>query len=148
MPTLLSEGVQKQVSQVLAPMAGDVTILFFGSENQNCEYCEQTRQLLEEVVAMNDHLRLQVYDLEADTVLAGQYGVDKAPGIVFAARDGEQLADTRMRLYGIPSGSEFSTLINDLLLVSRRDSGLAPETRRFLHGLSHPIHLQVFATPT
>ena len=112
MPTLLSEGVQKQVRQVLAAMQGDVTILFFVSDSQNCEFCEQTRQLLEEVVELNEHLTLQSYNLESDASLATQYRVDKAPGIVFCTREGDALTDTRMRLYGIPSGSEFSTLIN------------------------------------
>jgi hypothetical protein len=148
MATLLSAGVQKQVQQVLAGMKGAVTILYFRSSTQNREFCEQTRQLLLEVVELNDLLSLQVYDLEVDTGFAMQYGVDKAPGMIFTAQDGDKVTDTRMRLYGIPSGSEFSTLINDILLVSRRDSGLALETRRFLHELPHPIHLQVFATPT
>jgi len=40
-----------------------------------------------------------------------------------------------VRFAGIPSGYEFSSFIQDLLLVSGRDSGLRPETRAFLQEL-------------
>jgi len=39
-------------------------------------------------------------------------------------------------------------LIQDLILVSGRDSGLSPKTRSFLAGLKQPVTLQVFVTPT
>ena len=49
---------------------------------------------------------------------------------------------------GIPSGHEFSTLINDILIVSKRESELDAKTREFLKNLDKPLHLQVFVTPT
>jgi alkyl hydroperoxide reductase subunit AhpF len=49
---------------------------------------------------------------------------------------------------GVPSGHEFSTLIQDLILVASRDSGLSPQVRNYIKGLSKPLHLQVFVTPT
>jgi glutaredoxin-like protein len=39
-------------------------------------------------------------------------------------------------------------LINDILIVSKRDSGLDAKTREFLKNLDRPLHLQVFVTPT
>jgi glutaredoxin-like protein len=48
----------------------------------------------------------------------------------------------------MPSGYEFSTLINDILAVSRRNSGLTETTREFLKQLNQPVHLQVFVTPS
>ena len=83
--------------------------------------------------------------------------MDKAPAFVVAAKDGERLTDTGIQYAGIPSGHEFTTLIQDILLVSSRDSGLKETTREFLKALQkpmhsiregHPIHLQVFVTPT
>ncbi|MBP1700991.1 MAG: glutaredoxin-like protein, partial [Chloroflexi bacterium] len=47
-----------------------------------------------------------------------------------------------------PSGHEFSSLINTLVVVSNRDSGLDQQTRDFLSKLDKPVHLQVFVTPT
>lgn len=68
--------------------------------------------------------------------------------MVIAARDGDEIKDLGIRFLGVPSGHEFSTFINDLLIVSKRDSGLDPKTRAFLKQLDSPVQLQVFVTPT
>ncbi len=148
MPPFLSEQVIQQVRDVFKGLSHPVEVIFFSSQSQNCEYCEQTLQLLGEVAALSDQLTFQERDLEQDAALAAQYGVDKAPAMVFTAREDDRLIDYRIRFYGIPLGSEFTTFINDLLLVSRRDSGLSPETRQFLQSLPRPVHLEVFVTPT
>ena len=91
---------------------------------------------------------MEAYDLDEDAEIARQYNVDKVPGLVILGRDGEQLLDYGIRYAGIPSGHEFSSLINDLVLVSGRDSGLEQSTRDFLAGLTEPVVLQVYVTPT
>jgi alkyl hydroperoxide reductase subunit AhpF len=68
--------------------------------------------------------------------LAQQYSVDKAPGIVIAAQDGNTTTDYGIRYAGIPAGHEFSALINDLLLVSGRDSRLSESTRAALKDIT------------
>ena len=148
MPPFLSNPVIQQVKDLFKGLRHPVEVIFFGSHTQNCGYCEQTLQLLNEVVVLSGLLSFQECDLQQDAALAAQYGVDKAPAMVFTAPDGDRLIDYRIRFYGIPVGSEFTTFINDLLLVSRRDSGLSAETRRFLHELPKPVHLEVFVTPT
>ena len=37
---------------------------------------------------------------------------------------------------------------HDLSFDGAADSGLSPETRKFLSGLTKPVHLQVYVTPT
>jgi glutaredoxin-like protein len=147
MSEFLNEDVKKQILEVFSELKHPVQILFFASK-ENCDYCNDTRKLLEDVIALSPTLGLTVYDLEVDTTIARQYHVDKAPVFVVAARDGETLADTGIQYAGIPSGHEFTTLIQDILLVSSRDSGLKEETRKFLKALQKPVHLQVFVTPT
>lgn len=148
MGKLLNETITTQVKEMFADqLKQPVAVLFFNGD-ENCEYCEDTRQLLEEVLALSDKFSLKVYDLAADQELARQYHVDKAPGFVLAGQDGEQIKDYGIRFYGIPSGHEFSSLINDLILVSGRDSGLEEKTRQALKELQKPVHLQVFVTPT
>jgi glutaredoxin-like protein len=147
MNKLLDEKICKQVSEAFEGLSQPVQMLFFGS-HENCELCNDTRQLLEEVAALSPKLGLSAYDLQADASVAEKYQVDKAPVFVVVAKDGEQFINTGIQYAGIPSGHEFSTLIQDILLVSRRDSGLKPATREFLKTLQKPIHLQVFVTPT
>ncbi|MGD8404011.1 MAG: thioredoxin family protein [Anaerolineales bacterium] len=147
MTQLLNDDILNQIREVFDGMKNLVHIMFFGSK-ENCQYCDETRQLVEEVAAISDLISIEIYDMEADSDLAAGYNVDKAPGVVIAAKEGDLVTDFGVRLAGIPSGHEFTSLIQDILLVSNRDSGLNPQTREFLKGLDKPILLQVFVTPT
>lgn len=147
MEKLLNDDILSQIRDVFQKMQHPVELVLF-IKQERCEYCAETRQLLEELSPLSDLLSLKVYDLQADADLAEKFGVSEAPAILVMAREGGQLTDLGVRYLGIPSGHEFSTLIQDVLLVSGRDSGLAPETRAFLKGLTSPLLLQVFVTPT
>jgi glutaredoxin-like protein len=146
MEKLLNEKVVSQISQSFEQMKDPVQILFFGSQD-NCEYCTDTRQLLEEVAAIDEKLSLEIYDLQENADMAVKYNIDKTPAFVIAARDNGQVTDFGIQYSGIPAGHEFGTLINDIVLVSGRDSGLSAEAREFLKNLDKPLHLQVFVTP-
>ena len=147
MAQLLNDDITQQIREVFDGLKNPVHVMFFGSK-ENCPYCDDTRQLVEEVTALSDMLSVGIYDINADADLAAKYNVDKAPGLVIAAKEGEQITDFGVRLAGIPFGHEFTSLIQDIILVSNRDSGLNPQTREFLKGLDKPILLQVFVTPT
>jgi glutaredoxin-like protein len=149
MPGMLDENIKDQVRELFSGLVHPVEVLFFGSEDKDrCQYCAETRQLLEEVVELSDLLSLKGYDIDQDAGLASQYKVDGTPEFVIAGRDGDKLLDYGIRVKGIPAGHEFTSLVNDLVLVSRRDSNLSEETRQFLRELDQPVHLQVFVTPT
>ena len=145
---LLRDDIVKQVKDVFdSQLINPVEILFFGSKD-DCEHCEDTRQLVEEVSAISDKLHMSIYDLQDHAELARQYHVSMTPGLVIAGKEADRIIDYGIRYAGIPSGYEFSSLIQDLVLVSGRDSGLAAETRAVLAELNKPVHLQVFVTPT
>ena len=147
MGKLLNEQVVSQISQTFEQMKEPVQILFFGSQD-NCEYCTDTRQLLEEVAAIDEKLSLSVYDLQDNADMAIKFNINKTPAIVITAMDNGQVTDLGIQYSGIPAGHEFGTLINDIVLVSGRDSGLSAEAREYLKNLDKPLHLQVFVTPT
>jgi glutaredoxin-like protein len=144
---LLNDEIANQVQQAFTQLNNPVEVLFFGRQ-KDCEYCDQTLQLVEEVSALSEKLHLSTYDVESDAELAGKYNVDKTPGLVITARDGDQLVDFGVRYAGVPSGHEFSSLIQDIILISGRDSGLSQQTRDMLADLTEPVTLQVFVTPT
>ena len=147
MEKVLNDQIVQQINEVFADIKEPVQVLFFGSKD-NCDYCNEAKQLLEEVTALNEKLDLSVYDLQENADMAKQFNVTNAPGIVIAAKDNEEVKNFGVQFSGIPSGHEFSTLINDILIVSKRESGLDEKTREFLKNLTQPLHLQVFVTPT
>jgi alkyl hydroperoxide reductase subunit AhpF len=147
MQNLLDDNVTAQIRGIFTNLQNPVHLMFFWSK-RNCDACEDTRQLMKEVAALSDKLSLSLYDVDDDADVAFRYQIDKAPGIVIAAKDGDAITDLGMRYAGIPAGHEFSSFIQDILSASARDSGLSAATRSFLQALSKPIHLQVFVTPT
>ena len=147
MEKVLNDQIVKQIQEAFAEVKEPVQVLLFGSKD-NCDYCNETQQLLEEVTALNDKLELSVYDIQEHADVASKFNVTNAPGIVIAAKDNAEVKNLGIQFSGIPSGHEFSTLINDIIIVSKRDSGLSEKTREFLRNLDKPLLLQVFVTPT
>ena len=144
---LLDETIRSAVQEMFDDLEKGVRLLFFGSQ-ANCDYCEETLMLAQEVAELSDRISLSVHDLDKEPVLAAQLHVDKAPSLVVAGLDGDRVVDYGVRFAGIPAGHEFGSLIQVISLVSKGDSRLADETRRYLAGLKEPLHLQVFVTPT
>jgi glutaredoxin-like protein len=147
MEKVLNDQIIKQIQEAFAEVKEPVQVLFFGSKD-NCNYCNETRQLLEEVTSINHKIGLSVYDMQDHADLASQFNITHTPGIVIAAKDNAEVKNLGIQFSGIPSGHEFSTLISDIIIVSKRESGLDEKTRAFLKNLTQPLHLQVFVTPT
>lgn len=148
MERILDDELTGQLQAIFTERLREPVGLIFFESADTCEYCAETRQLLEEVVALTDRVTLQTHRLEVEGDLAAQYHVDKTPGLVITALNGTEIVDYGIRYAGIPAGHEFTSLINDILLVSARDSGLNEATRAFLKGLSQEVKLQVFVTPS
>jgi glutaredoxin-like protein len=148
---LISPKQAEQVRQRLqAGLAGDVTVKLFvktvgglSIPGGDCETCEATRQLLEEVAALDTRIHLEVHSTAGEPEVARTLGIEHLPAVLIS-RNGE----SNLRYYGIPSGFEFAAFLDDLVAVSRGDSGLSAQTRAALAGLQKDVHLKVFVTPT
>ena len=110
---------------------------------QECGTCRDTHQLMDEVVALSDKLTLDVRDFYAEHQEATAAGIEEIPAIVLEGQN-----KGTVRFIGVPSGYEFSTLIEDLIDVSRGTTELQAHSREVLAGISEPVHLKVFVTPT
>jgi len=148
MEKMLNESIVTQLGEMFAEMKRTVKLLFFGSSAENCDYCEQTWQLLEEMSIVSDKVTIEKFDIEVDLDTVKQYIIDKTPAIVICAQEGDKLVDYGIRIYGIPAGHEFGTLVHSVILVSNGESGLEPEVKTYLNNLKKPVNLQVFVTPT
>ena len=147
--SLLNDAIEEQIRQAFDAMTGPVKIVLFTQDENalECDYCVETRQLLEEVSALSDKITLEVHDFVRDAQLARHYRIDKIPAVAILS-DGTTPTDYGIRLYGVPAGYEFSTLIEDILMVSRQKSALNARTLDELKKLTQPVNIQVFVTPT
>ncbi len=146
---LLNDSLQKQIREAFAALTGPVKIVMFtqGEDVPECGTCADTRQLLEEVAALSDQITLEVHDFARETRLAEQYHIDKIPAVAILS-GGVTPKDYGIRLYGVPAGYEFSTLIEDILMVSQQKPALNAKTLEELQKLTQPVNIQVFVTPT
>ena len=141
---LLSEKDSQYLKKEFQALNHPVTILLF-TQKVGCDYCDETRAIAEEVAGLSDKLALEVHDVETDKALADQYGIVHTPAIALV-RSGDK--DLGIRYFGIPAGYEFTSLIQDILMIGSGDSGLSSATKQWAAELKTPVHLQVFVTPT
>ena len=144
--SLLKEEDREKLIERFQGLEQPVKLILF-SQDFECQYCRETRQIAEELEALSPKISLEVYDFVADKEMAETYRIDKIPAIAIL-QVGPINKDYGIRYYGIPSGYEFSSLIEDIVLVSSGDSGLSVETRQWAANLTEDVHLQVFVTPT
>lgn len=123
-------------------LVNPVRLVMFTQEIE-CEYCAETRQLVEEIAQLSPKITAEIYNFITDKAEAEKYKVDKIPAIAVIGQK-----DYGIRFYGIPSGYEFTVLLEGIVDVSRGESGLSEASKKALATLSKPVHIQVFVTPT
>ena len=140
----LKDEDKKFVIEKLSEMSDKVKIVFF-TQQLECSFCKETHQLLEELTGLSDKLSLEIYNFQIDKKIVEKYGVNKIPAVVLLRKDG---TDTGIKFYGIPSGYEFSSLLEDIVDISNRKHGFSDNILRELEAIDKPVHIQVFVTPT
>jgi glutaredoxin-like protein len=128
-------------------LVGPVKILMF-TQSVECQFCAETRQIVEEIAALSDKITAEIYNFVTDKAMAELYGIDKIPAIVMLRVEDGTDRDYGIRFYGIPSGYEFTSIVEDIIDVSKGESGLQPKSKEAIAKLTEPVHLQVFVTPT
>ena len=111
---------------------------------RECPTCPQTQQILEELTSLSPMLELEVVDFYSQSQRSQDSGVERIPAIVMS-KDG---AGSNVKYYGMPSGYEFVTIIEDIIALSQPKSPLSTDTRKKLKLVDQDVHIQVFVTPT
>ena len=119
-----------------------VRIVMFTQEVE-CRFCSDTRQLVQELATLNDKIKVEVYDFVANADKAKELGIDKIPALAIIGKK-----DYGVRIYGIPYGYELQTLISAVIGVSKGKTDLSDKTKAILADVKSPVHIQVFVTLT
>ncbi len=147
MPLISEKDAEFLRNEFETNMVNPVKLVMF-TQAIECQYCTETRQIVEEIAALSDKITAEIYNFVTDKATAELYGIDKIPAIaIIRMEDGEE-KDYGIRFYGIPSGYEFTSVIEDIVDVSKGESGLQPQSKMAVAEITQPVHFQVFVTPT
>lgn len=143
MATILRERDKRLLSRKFErELQGNVRLVVF-TKKPEAENCKIMKQIVDEVSALSEKLLPEYYDLEENSDKASRWDVDKTPALLLF---GEK--EYGVRFFGLPSGYEFTTLIEDIVDVSKGRSRLTPTSRKRISTITTPLHIQVFVTPT
>lgn len=141
---LLSAQDEVVLKQHLSTITQPVQLLLFTQAFGGSESGPVAKQILDEIAGLNDQITVVEKNFVLDLDDKAKYKVDKAPAIVILAND----VDTRMRMYGAPTGYEFVGLVEAILVAGTGKIDLEPETMAWVQAVTTPTHIQVFSTPT
>ena len=170
--TVIAEKNRPTVRDLLArELVAEVELLLFTGGRSpvvipgqpNCLSCEETHELLDELVGLSDRLQLTTIDLGSDPGISTRYNVTAVPTVMIRRRENSTSTKdvsqevgsamlvepgTNVRFVGLPGGFEFSTLVADIVDVSKGRTALSPATRAAVQAIQTPVHIQVFVTPS
>ena len=143
--TLLTDDVKNQVRPMLTDLAHEVELkVYTGSSlvipgHDETGHQRETLGLLRELAELSDKLTVTETPIAGDDE-ARAAGITRAPTIVFRRKGDTR---TNLRFLGMPSGYEFTTLLEAIRMVGS-DHELTDE----VDDLADPVLLQTFVTPT
>lgn len=141
---LLTPQDEQVLTEHLSAIDTPVTLLLFTQAIGGSESGPVAKQVLDEIARLSDKITVVEKSFVLDAEERAKYGVEREPAIV-PLTNGE---DTRIRFYGAPTGYEFVSLIEGIMIAGTRNVELEDETLKLLAGVEQPLHLQVFSTPT
>ena len=147
---ILTDQVKRQVQDRFAEqLSGPVQLTLYTRPGTGrlilpsglgCRTCDDARQLVDDLQeAAPDLINLEVIDVSVQ-----ETDVRDVPTLTLAF-PGEA---PRIRWLGFPAGYEFATVVDAVERVSSGAHGLSAATVEALGGLTEPVDVMVFATPT
>ena len=106
---MISEKDRNYLEKEFAEELKNVVGLIVFTQEFECTFCKEARELVLEVGRLSEKLNVEVYDFQMDPDKRDSYGW-KVPAIAVI---GEK--DYGIRFHGIPGGYEFGSLINAVI---------------------------------
>ncbi len=131
-----------EIKKRLAEITSDVKLVLF-TQAFNCDTCPETEALLKALAGLSDRIQLEILNPQIDRDQAQRYQITLVPTIVV---EGDR--DYGIRYLGAPAGYEFACLLEDIVAVGMRESGLSETSKEKVRSLTEALNLKVFVTPT
>lgn len=140
----IDDKLKSDLQRYFAALTKKVKLVLF-TQDFECQYCRETRELLTELSAVSDKVELEIKSFDKDKDSAEKFGVDKIPATILLDENG---SDYGIKYYGIPSGYEFSSLLEDIIMFGTGQTQLSESLIEKIKSIKYPVHFQVFVTPT
>lgn len=129
-------------------LEGEVTLtLFIETKGPNVtkfneQYLPYTEEIVREVAELSPKIKMNIYtdDFEKEK----EYNIKTVSALFI---EGSK-TNKNIVYYGIPSGHEFSSLLEDIIDVSRGKTELPEDIKGKVQKISSSIEILVFVTPT
>ena len=139
----IEEKILNDVRQMFDGLTSNVTLHMFTNKN-HCLLCNETLDLAEQIATQSEKVQLDHCECDINSEKAQQWQIQRHPAIAIEGK-GKGL----IRFFGIPSGYEFGSLIESIIMSGTdKESDLDPEIVEEIEKIDKPVHLQVFVTPT
>ena len=83
---LMDDKTRNAVREALADLSGPAKLLMF-TQTFECNYCQETRRLVEEVADLSEQVTVEVHNFVTDGEVAKAHNIDKIPAIAVLAAD-------------------------------------------------------------
>ena len=148
MPVLDKANLDDLTDKFESQLNSPVSLRLFTQNNseliisgRKCDTCLTTEKILTEISGISDKLNLEIIDIYKTTDESSDLKINRIPATIIGQTG-------RAIYYGIPSGYEFSTLINSIINASRDCQNLSEDIIKNLTEIQNLIKIKVFVTPS
>ncbi len=135
------EETKSHVLEMFRELKDNVTLHVF-LKDHSCLYCNDTREIAQQVGALSSKIRVEVHKSDLEKSPAKEMGIRFTPAIVIHGS-----MPYKIRFYGIPAGHEFGALIGGIIDASKGNINLPKDIIEDIKSIGSPVHIQVFTTP-
>jgi len=150
MEKLLKENDVKYIRQLFdRSLVDPIELVLFlesaGSDKvskYNSQYLPYTEEILKELADISDKIKLTVY--RDDKGKESEYGVKEISALFIQGKN----TNKNVSYYGIPSGHEFTSLLEDIVDASQGATHLSTASKETVKSIKSPVEILVFVTPS
>lgn len=145
MPLINDDMLQQVREEFEKHLKSNVELIAFTSESVECRYCAEVVEICKDLATVTDKISVLTYTQEASPDKIEEYKVSKYPAIVIS-RPGS--SSGRIKYYGLPSGYEFGSLVEDIKMVSANEPVVSSKAMEIISKIDKPVNIKVFVTTT
>jgi thioredoxin reductase (NADPH) len=137
---LIPEESARELRTLFGQFPYPIRMYLFTEKGKNEVFNKAAREIMKAFQSLPENIFLEEYPLSHQD--AKRWNIERSPTILF---DPEVY---KIRFVGAPAGEEGRTILETLLLLGTRNSGLSKQSRKILERIDSPRNVKVFVSIT